>query len=191
MAAEQMFNKAGGVLKRVPKWAWYTSAGVAVAGVVIYSIQHRKQVAVDAASDTNPDATGAVGSPYANIPGVVTIPVAEPSSGEGSYGEFATGLQGNFFDAIGGIQGAEQEFLATVVDYLHPPSTGGGSDSVGGNDTSGSSVPEAAPPPPPPEPTPPPEPAPTGDWTTQPPTCGSGWAAGNHIAGIPVPGSPL
>lgn len=88
-------------LKRVPRWAWYTSAGVAIGGAAIYAFRNRDTPAEDepssdAAVTGYPDQFGA--SPM-GVPGIVVpdINIPEGSAGESGWMElhntYLSGLQ--------------------------------------------------------------------------------------------------
>ena len=100
MALQDMF-------KRVPRWAWLTSAGVAIGGVAAYAVKNR---AAPADSEEEPSADAAVtgygdGMGPSPVPGIVVpdINIPENTTGESGWMEmhniYLQGIQ-QMFDTL-------------------------------------------------------------------------------------------
>lgn len=95
-----MFNKAGGTLKRVPKWAWYTSAGVLAAGGIMY-FRNRSSVTDPSGGDVADE--GAVGYTDANNGYSTGLIVAGQSPGEAVSSEINTDIPSSTLGVFGDI----------------------------------------------------------------------------------------
>jgi hypothetical protein len=133
--------KVPATLKRVPKWAWYTTGGIVVGTFAIRMFQNRTTAdGEDPLPTTTDDGTGTVtyGGTYGSA-GVIVPPVIAPASENGSAGMgigldiaglFVGGVN-DLFDSIGGV-------YANVYDPIAAQSldiTGGlmttNSDTIG------------------------------------------------------------
>lgn len=112
-----------GLVKRAPKWAWVTAAGVGIGGVAVYTVKNR------AAPPT--DGTGAeldtIGDPPTQlwdsspIPGIVVPPIVTPGGGDSQVG--VTDLQNLYIDATGRtldlLGGGFGSLLGANLDLTH------------------------------------------------------------------------
>lgn len=98
MAEGKMFKGGGKALKRVPKWAWYVSGGVVIAGGIMYFVQ--RQPVDEPGGDLVTD-EGAVGySDPQQSPGIIVPPVI---GGEAVPAELNTDIPQGTFDLLGGF----------------------------------------------------------------------------------------
>lgn len=116
------------VVKRVPKWAWVASAGIA-GGIVFY--RYRTKGTAPAAASADQTATADAGQTYSPIGGYVTSPMDE-TQGASDLAPAASGIPldqlPDLIGAIGGIQSASQPAPVSAVDLLESilPYVGGG-----------------------------------------------------------------
>lgn len=89
-------------LKRVPKWAWYTSGGVALAGVGIYVMQNRAGVEPPA-DTTDPTDAGVTGYPDSSSPSPVPGIVVPDVNVQGGDGGSSLDLQTLYISAMGDL----------------------------------------------------------------------------------------
>lgn len=85
-------------LRGVPQWAWYTSAGVAIAGVGIYTFRNRATDEDPGSSEEEPVGYGESSTP-SPIPGIVVPDINFPADNSGQQGftdlhtSYITGLE--------------------------------------------------------------------------------------------------
>lgn len=99
-------------LKRVPRWAWFTSAGVAIGAIVLYTIRNR--AGVEEPSEEG-DPTGYPDSYYpspSGAPGIVVPDINIPGNASGEQGGLA--LQEMYLGAL-------SEILASIGNNNPPP----------------------------------------------------------------------
>lgn len=121
-------------IKRVPKWAWLTSGGVAIGGIAAYTLHNRKGVEDPAATD-NADPNAAVtGYPTSSapspVPGIVVPDVNVVGGGDGQSNidlttTYLDAIQALFDELLG--RPAAVPSPATPTPVVHAPVvTGGG-----------------------------------------------------------------
>lgn len=72
--------------KRVPRWAWLTSAGVAIGGIAAYTLRNRGEAESEETAD-DAAITGYPGSMASSpVPGIVVPDINIPESGSGEQG---------------------------------------------------------------------------------------------------------
>lgn len=121
MAEGKMFKSGGKVLKRVPKWAWYVSGGILIAGGVYYfrSAQGADEPVAGPTDDPYTD-QGAVGySDEPGGPGVIVPNVigdtAVPAEINTDIPTTTLDLWGGLFDVFGGIIGDQSDALQALA----------------------------------------------------------------------------
>jgi hypothetical protein len=91
-----------GLVKRAPKWAWVTAAGVGIGGVAVYTVKNRAAPPSDGTTDGSTDT---IGDPPTQlwdsspVPGIVVPPIVTPGGGDTNVG--VTDLQNLYIDATG------------------------------------------------------------------------------------------
>lgn len=134
-------------LQRVPKWAWYTSAGVGIGAVALYVVNNRGDEGTPATGDegaTDTANAGVTGYPDtygpSPVPGIVVPSINIPESNAGSQGYlelhnlYMEGLR-DVLDSIGG-GGAAAAPAPVLPSPLPVVITGGGAPSTPRNGVS-------------------------------------------------------
>jgi hypothetical protein len=112
-----------GLIKRAPKWAWVTAAGVGIGGVAVYTVKNR----ATPTDETTDSPTDTIGDPPTQlwdsspVPGIVVPPIVTPGGGDTNVG--VTDLQNLYIDATGRtldlLAGGFGSMLGTNVDLTH------------------------------------------------------------------------
>ncbi len=100
MADGKMFSGAKNLGKRVPKWAWYVSGGVLIAGGIYY-FTHRGDVTAADATGGDIANDGAVGYTDAQAPGSFIVP--SDNGAQAVPAEINTDIPQATLDIFGGI----------------------------------------------------------------------------------------
>jgi hypothetical protein len=128
-------------LKHVPKWAWYTSAGVGIGATVLYVVRNRGDSTPADATTLTEDGTAVTGSPDAfspsPVPGIVVpnVVVGDTGSGQTSQGVlelhnmYMEGLR-DVLDSMGSVATLAAPVTPTIPDTLNVVLTGGGVPST-------------------------------------------------------------
>lgn len=158
-----------GVLQNIPSWAWYTSAGVGIAGVGLYAFRSRA-TGGEEETDTSETPVGYPDSysPSPGAPGIVVPDINIPGNATGESGWLE--IHDLYLSSLQDVM----EFYKSLYDTSPPPAPSAPKPPV----TTAPRAPAPAPPAPPPvRVTPPRSPSPAP--TPKPPT-----------SSAPVPGPP-
>lgn len=134
-------------IKRVPRWAWLTSAGVGIGAIGVYTFRNRATGDTEEPTDPNSAVTGYPTSDAASpVPGIVVPSINLPSDDSGQQGtldlhNLYVGALTDFFDFIGSTYAMPSP--SGLVVPSDGVGTGGGAPS-----TSRPGVVTVAPPPP-------------------------------------------
>lgn len=163
--------KPKGIIRRAPKWAWFTVGGIVIGVVVIKFWRDRATDATASAEVATVDGQPTTGTPGAS-PGVIVPPVIIAPPGDNQFGGMAEvlGLIGDLGSTWGEIYGPIANLIPGLIptpdDYINMI-------NGGGNPTSGSPIVVTTPAPPQAAPSPiAPAPAPVAP---QVPACPAGY----------------
>lgn len=112
-----------GLVKRAPKWAWVTAAGIGIGGVAVYTVKNRAAPPTDGSGSE----VDTIGDPATQlwdsspVPGIVVPPIVTPGTGDSQVG--VTDLQNLYIDATGRtmdlLAGGFGSLLGANLDLTH------------------------------------------------------------------------
>jgi hypothetical protein len=143
----KMFAGAKGLGKRVPKWAWYVSGGVLIAGGIYYFV-NRGDVTQSDTGDIADD--GAVGYTDGQAPGAFIVPSdngaqAVPAEINTDIPQAGYDFFGRVLDTLGGVIQTQHDDQTEILALLAQGGGDQGGTDAGGTVTAAPAAAGAAP----------------------------------------------